>query len=355
MYIELMQFSAILLMVTLSVKLLLIPARYLGESGTRRSRWLMLAASLLLGLHFLLQLLLHLRETDVRGAMVLNLAFFIPSASYYCLAVINLQRRGFLSRTERYLPIPVWLLSMALSWWSVIAASIPYACLQIYYSSRQLRYMKMIRRAMANYYETDYTHLLRWMQWIVYIMGSMAIGVPAMIFLHGPLLAVFAILFLLGIFFLVDCFALYTVSNAPAAVVAAQQNEEEVQTEEADDLQQKSEDRVSESTLHRVEVAVDGWISRQGHLQAGLNLPNAAEAIGVPRYLLSAWLKQHRVRYNDWLTSLRINEAKQVMRAHPDWSNESVAQHCGFSDRTYFQRKFKQLTGLTPNDFLLHA
>ena len=137
--------------------------------------------------------------------------------------------------------------------------------------------------------------------------------------------------------------------------MAAQLNEEEVQTEEADDLQQKSEDRVSESTLHRVEVAVDGWISRQGHLQAGLNLPNAAEAIGVPRYLLSAWLKQHRVRYNDWLTSLRINEAKQVMRAHPDWSNESVAQHCGFSDRTYFQRKFKQLTGLTPNDFLLHA
>ena len=40
------------------------------------------------------------------------------------------------------------------------------------------------------------------------------------------------------------------------------------------------------------------------------------------------------------------------MRAHPDWSNEAVALHCGFSDRTYFQRKFKDLTGLTPNDFL---
>ena len=115
---------------------------------------------------------------------------------------------------------------------------------------------------------------------------------------------------------------------------------------------QKSEERIPDSTLSRVEEAVEAWKEGGGHLQAGLSLPRAAEAIGVPRYLLSAWLKQQGQHYSDWLTTLRISEALLVLRTHPDWSNETVARHCGFSDRTYFQRKFKQITGLTPSNFL---
>ena len=52
------------------------------------------------------------------------------------------------------------------------------------------------------------------------------------------------------------------------------------------------------------------------------------------------------------MTSLRIDEAKRVIVSHPDWSNESVAEHCGFSDRTYFQKKFKEKTGMTPADYM---
>lgn len=351
MYFKLMQFSAILLMASLTLKLLVMPSRVISDSRVNKSRWLLTAGALLLGVQFLLQYILGWRVTNVEAAVKLNLAFFIPCSALYCLSVINLQRRGFLSRQERYLVIPVWILSMALSFWSLIAASIPYAAMQIYYVVRQMRYMRLIRRAMANYFDSDYNELLLWMQWAIYIMGTMAIMVPLMIFAGQPWLAVFAILFLMAIFYLVDCFCLYAVSNAPAQVVEAQQNEEEVLNEEAEDLQQKSEERVSDTALHRVELAVGSWIDRRGHLQAGLNLPNAAEAIGVPRYLLSAWLKEKGERYNDWLTALRIDEAKRVMQNHPDWSNETIAQHCGFSDRTYFQRKFKQITGLTPSDY----
>jgi len=68
--------------------------------------------------------------------------------------------------------------------------------------------------------------------------------------------------------------------------------------------------------------------------------------------LLAAWLKQTGRRYNDWLADLRINEAKRVLKEHPEWSNEFVAEHCGFNDRSYFQRKFKEKTGLSPAEYL---
>ena len=52
-----------------------------------------------------------------------------------------------------------------------------------------------------------------------------------------------------------------------------------------------------------------------------------------------------------WLNRLRIEKAKELLTAHPEWSNEAVARECGFTDRSYFQRKFKELTGRTPAEW----
>ena len=51
------------------------------------------------------------------------------------------------------------------------------------------------------------------------------------------------------------------------------------------------------------------------------------------------------------MNELRIDEAKHVIKMHPEWNNESIANHCGFSDRTYFQKKFKEKTGLSPAEY----
>ena len=40
------------------------------------------------------------------------------------------------------------------------------------------------------------------------------------------------------------------------------------------------------------------------------------------------------------------------LAAHPDWSNDAVAQHCGFTDRTVLQRTFKRIEGITPQKYL---
>ena len=205
--------------------------------------------------------------------------------------------------------------------------------------------MRHLRETLANYYDGDMDHVLEWMQWSIIQLTLMAVMVPIIIFGHGPLLAVFALLFFFGIFYLVDSFCLFVVSNTPAKVVEAETEQAQTETEE-------SEVHVSDDSMHRVDLAVKAWIAKRGHLKAGLNMPNAAEEIGVPRYLLSSWLKQKGVRYNDWLTEMRIDEAKRVLRDHPEWSNETVSQHCGFNDRTYFQRKFKEITGTTPHDFI---
>lgn len=83
-----------------------------------------------------------------------------------------------------------------------------------------------------------------------------------------------------------------------------------------------------------------------------LNIQAVADEMHLPRPLLTAWLKTTEWElFATWLNQLRIEEAKKVLREHSDWSNDYVAQHCGFSNRQYFHKKFKELTGLTPSEW----
>ena len=86
--------------------------------------------------------------------------------------------------------------------------------------------------------------------------------------------------------------------------------------------------------------------------QTGLLQPLAAQAIGISRYRLTAWLHQQGLKYTEWIAQLRVEEAKRIIAAHPDWSNDAVAQHCGFTDRTVLQRTFKRIEGITPQKYL---
>lgn len=40
-----------------------------------------------------------------------------------------------------------------------------------------------------------------------------------------------------------------------------------------------------------------------------------------------------------------------VLKENPEWSNEAVAQHCGFSDCSYFHKVFQKTTGMTPAQY----
>jgi len=107
-------------------------------------------------------------------------------------------------------------------------------------------------------------------------------------------------------------------------------------------------DQLSPEVMSEVEQAVQAWEARGGYCQPGLLQPLAAQDIGISRYRLTAWLHQRGLKYTDWIAQLRVEEAKRTIAAHPDWSNDAVAQHCGFADRTVLQRTFKKVEGVTP-------
>ena len=350
-----MQFLAIVLMTLLAMKLLLLPRRAVSNPSMSRSRWLLVIATALLGIQFVIQYRLGLRSLDVTKAIMLNLAFFIPCAALFSLAILYMLRQGRVTSLEKYIGVPVWFIAMTLVLvgyktealpllWAEIGASAFYATMQLFYTSLHIRQLRHTRQSLANYYDRDAEGQLSWMQYSIAILALIALLAPAIIFGYGWFLALFGTIFLASIFYLVDSFCIYAVSAAPARVMEAEQNEEE-ETE-------NEEKAAPAEAMQRVERAVEQWMATGGHLKSGLKLPNAAEEMQIPRYLLSGWLRQNGRHYSEWLAELRIEEAKRTLREHPEWSNEAVAQHCGFSDRCYFQKVFKDVTGMTPAQYL---
>ena len=358
-----MQFSAVVMMVLMcSALILLMPERVKRDKVINHSRWLMVGALGLIGVQFLVQYVFELRAMGITQAVLANLAFFVPASSLMNLTILNLQREGRLSRIEWWGWAAVTLVvitSLAIVvaadghsiemlservLWTEIGLSFIYAAMQTYYCYLQFSELLRMQDVIEDYYDSERQGLIRWMKHAVGVNGFMAVFVPLLIFGPNIVITIFALTFFWGIFMMWFSFVRYFTSNAMYRVREAEEDAEQRNlTSEGDGL--------SVETMQHVKQAVENWIASGGYLHAGVTSPVAAEAMSIPRYQLTAWVKASgHNSFTRWITSLRIEEAKRMLQEHADWTNEAVADHCGFS-RAYFQRIFKQETGMAPSEY----
>lgn len=354
-----MQFSIIVLTTLMcSVLILQMPGRVKRNVVSNRSRWLMTGSLALIGIQFLVQYITELRVLGITQAVLVNLTFFIPASALMSLSVLNLQRQGQLYAIERWGWIVCWLIVMtglivavamdgnpleSLSErvrWTEVTMSIIYAAMQVYYTIMQMHELQRMQAAIENYYDNEPKGLTMWMKHAMAITGLMAIFVPMLIFGPNSMLIVYALALFWGIFVMWFSFIRYFTSN------------DIMQVHEAEASTDSTNDKLSPEIMQHVNRAVERWLATNDYLKTGITSPIAADTMGIPRYQLTAWVKiSGHNSFTRWMTTLRIEEAKRVLREHPDWTNETVADHCGFS-RTHFQRIFKQETGMAPAEYV---
>lgn len=366
---EQMQFSAIVLMTLLTLALVfLLPKWKSWDPIINKARRLMACGSALLALQFVLQYTLCLRAMGVTQAVLLNLVVFVPCSCLFTFALLYLQRHDHLSRKDwlpwatAYLIILVMLTVGYLASgqplltdtpemrWAEIAGCVIYFAIQLRSTYFCFHNMRQMQRALGEYYDRDMSEMLRWMKNSTLILATISVTAPIVIFMSGWILAIYGILFIASIFYLVFSFVCYAVSNNNELLKMAEKSAEESEEHE------KAVPEMSEKDRQRVEKAVSQWIVAGGYLRNGITVQQAADEMHVPRYQLTAWLKttEHE-QFSHWLTQLRIKEAKRQMLAHPEWSNDTIAEHCGFGSRSYFQTVFRKQTGMTPSAFLENA
>lgn len=270
------------------------------------SRRLLMAGTLTLGLLFALLLAVGFGGMGFTPAVMLILAMFMPASFLFSWAVLLLLRRGRLSVSDWLVGPAAWLLTMAM--FGVATATDGQPLLSVTPELRQAELAGAVLYIMMQSY-----YMVR----------------AALILLAAEV-------------------------NAEKVKQEAEMNAEEVKQKAAEetnaDMQDSEEGVLSDEAMQAISEAVETWTARGGHCKAGLLLPLAAADIGVPKYRLTCWLHQKGLKYTDWIAALRVEEAKRTIKAHPEWQNEAVAEHCGFTERSLL-RSFKKLTGMTPAQY----
>ena len=360
--VEHMQFAAVTLMTLMAVALALwMPKRVSDDCVVNRSRWLMVAGLALISTQFLVQFIYGFRAMGVTQGVFVNIIFFIPCSWLIALSLLNLQRQGRLNRTE-WAAGPVTLAiaatimlfgastdeellsdtpQMRNAEWM---ASICYAVMQLMFTWRHVVELRRMSQALSNYYDQQGPSL-RWLFYSIIALSILALMIPVLIYTSGLPLSIYALFCFISIFYMWFQFVGFIRTSAALRMREAEESEEtSVKSEKLTDTTEAA----SSKDLAHVAEAAEKWIADGRHLRTGIVIKTAAQEMGIAREQLTAWLATTpQKEYRPWITYHRIEVAKRMMQQHPDWSNETVAQQCGFSTRNYFQEVFKKQEGMT--------
>ena len=92
------------------------------------------------------------------------------------------------------------------------------------------------------------------------------------------------------------------------------------------------------------------------YIRLNYKKPLTVQQIANELHLSSAYIGQIFIqsegeKIGDYITKVRIKNAKKLISSNQNVTMTSVASQCGFETTSYFYKKFKQLEGITPYEF----
>ena len=125
------------------------------------------------------------------------------------------------------------------------------------------------------------------------------------------------------------------------------QSEEELLTNSGIEPEMVSEE-VPESYTEFIEK-VDNWIKTDGYVQQGLTIKELSKILYTNRTYLSAYIKTtYKMTFREWITSLRLEYAKNILKEHPEINIQKLAESSGFLSQSNFIKLFSEKEGCTP-------
>ncbi len=89
------------------------------------------------------------------------------------------------------------------------------------------------------------------------------------------------------------------------------------------------------------------------HISEPLSLQEISDLFAISQaYMSKLFRKYTRQSYNQYLTGIRIERAKQLMEENSELFVKDIAEMVGYRDQFYFSRIFRSYTGQSPADYI---
>ena len=327
-----------------------------------RSRRIMGVALLLLAANYSVHFFLGIRFQNVNSAILMNLSTYFLCYYLFSSAMITLLDRFYITRKRSWTHIILWVIFSILS--GVVLLLLPGGTMQkigllflaawlvIYGLVLARRVIVAYRRAVRIFDDThadDIGAYIEWLSIFTYWALIFGVGCGLLTFLPDEYVFIWilsSIPFYSYLFYSYQNYLLFyeQVENAFEQDI---QSEEELLTNSGIEPEMVSEE-VPESYTEFIEK-VDNWIKTDGYVQQGLTIKELSKILYTNRTYLSAYIKTtYKMTFREWITSLRLEYAKNILKEHPEINIQKLAESSGFLSRSNFIKLFSEKEGCTP-------
>ena len=328
-----------------------------------RSRQIMGIAMLLLSANYSVHFFFGIRFKNADSAILMNMSTYFLCYSLFSSALIMLLDRFYITKRRVWTHIILWIIFSTLS--GVVLFLLPSGIMQkfslfalaawlvVFGVVLARRVIIAYRRAIRIFNETQADDIGAYIEWLsIFTYWALIFGVGCGLLTFLPDEYVFiwilsSIPFYSYLFYSYQNYLLFyeQVENAFEQDI---QSEEELLTNSDTEHEIVSEKEVPKSYTEFIE-RVDNWIKTDGYVQQGLTIKELSEILYTNRTYLSAYIKTtYKMTFREWITGLRLEYAKNILKEHPEINIQKLAESSGFLSQSNFIKLFSEKEGCTP-------
>ena len=328
-----------------------------------RSRQIMGIAMLLLSANYSVHFFFGIRFKNADSAILMNMSTYFLCYSLFSSALIMLLDRFYITKRRVWTHIILWIIFSTFS--GVVLFLLPSGIMQnfslfalaawlvVFGVVLARRVIIAYRRAIQIFNETQADDIGAYIEWLsIFTYWALIFGVGCGLLTFLPDEYVFiwilsSIPFYSYLFYSYQNYLLFyeQVENAFEQDI---QSEEELLTNSETEHEIVSEKEVPKSYTEFIE-RVDNWIKTDGYVQQGLTIKELSEILYTNRTYLSAYIKTtYKMTFREWITSLRLEYAKNILKEHPEINIQKLAESSGFLFQSNFIKLFSEKEGCTP-------
>ena len=328
-----------------------------------RSRQIMGIAMLLLSANYSVHFFFGIRFKNADSAILMNMSTYFLCYSLFSSALIMLLDRFYITKRRVWTHIILWIIFSTLS--GVVLFLLPSGIMQkfslfalaawlvVFGVVLARRVIIAYRRAIRIFNETqadDIGAYIEWLSIFTYWAVIFGVGCGLLTFLPNKYVFIWilsSIPFYCYLFYSYQNYLLFyeQVENAFEQDI---QSEQELLTNSGTEPEMVSDEEVPVSYTEFIEK-VDNWIKTDGYVQQGLTIKELSEILYTNRTYLSAYIKTtYKMTFREWITSLRLEYAKNMLKEHPEINIQKLTESSGFLSRSNFIKLFSEKEGCTP-------
>ncbi|MFI3315553.1 MAG: helix-turn-helix domain-containing protein [Rikenellaceae bacterium] len=297
-----------------------------------------------------------IRESDVALSSMLNLITYYIFVLFVSSAYIRLlDEEATMSRAKVARELILWYVYASVLAFFVlkvggVAANVALviAAISLFAKAFEvfLRVIKVYEKAIErsqNYHSENIEPIIKWVKKSAYMFLAVCITSLFTAFSH-KLLIVMNILFTMSVFIYV--FVNYINVMVRFTVI----KERDGLVDDVGLIPHEDSDNVLKPEVsQQIKAEIDKWIENRGYVEAEVSIKSLASVACTNRTYLSQYInKVYRLPFRDWIISLRVIYAKQIMTEQPKLTVAVVAQMVGFSSSATFTRAFTRQELISP-------